>query len=103
MFKKQSGRNRAAQASSPTAKIGTPPLTAAKIEAPPLPATIKVEPTRVEEGDFPATSSPKGKDRRPSREQVAIHAYHLWLARGKPVGTGREDWLEAERHLAASA
>ncbi|MGZ3295112.1 MAG: DUF2934 domain-containing protein [Xanthobacteraceae bacterium] len=32
-----------------------------------------------------------------------MRAYHLWLARGQAVGTDWDDWLEAERQLAASA
>ncbi|MGZ3471790.1 MAG: DUF2934 domain-containing protein [Isosphaeraceae bacterium] len=58
---------------------------------------------RVEERGVPASFSPRKEDRRPSSEQIAIHAYYLWLARGQPVGTDRDDWLEAERRLAASA
>ena len=43
------------------------------------------------------------QDRSPSSEQIAIRAYHLWVARGQPGGTDWDDWLEAERRLAASA
>jgi hypothetical protein len=43
-----------------------------------------------------------GEDRRPSREQVALDAYHRWLSRGKPVGTDWEDWFAAERQLVAT-
>jgi Protein of unknown function (DUF2934) len=60
----------------------------------------------------PQASSPsrKGKTpprsaamaRSPSREQIAIDAYHRWLARGEPIGTDWEDWFEAERELAAT-
>ena len=35
--------------------------------------------------------------------QIAVDAYYLWLGRGRPVGTDWDDWLEAERQLAASA
>ncbi len=35
--------------------------------------------------------------------RITLHAYYLWLARGKPVDTDWDDWLEAERQLAASA
>ena len=50
-----------------------------------------------------AAFRPRREDHRPSSEQIAIHAYHLWLAQGRPVGTDWDDWLEAERRLAASA
>lgn len=32
-------------------------------------------------------------------EEIALVAYGLWLARGRPEGTDREDWSEAERRL----
>jgi len=33
----------------------------------------------------------------PQHEQIAVRAYQLWEAKGRPVGTDREDWIEAER------
>ena len=93
MSKSPSGRKRGPRASSPTAKSETPSA----------PAARETEPLSVEAGGVPASFSPRKEDRRPSSEQIAIHAYHLWLARGQPVGTDRDDWLEAERRLAASA
>jgi hypothetical protein len=93
MSKSQTGRKRAIQASSPTGKSETPPA----------PAAHETEPQRVEECGVPASFSPRREDRSPSSEQIAIYAYHLWLARGQPVGTDWDDWLEAERQLAASA
>lgn len=69
---------------------------------PPTPAAHQAEPLRVEQAGVPATAT-SGADRAPSRDQVALDAYHRWLARGKPVGTDREDWFDAERRLAASA
>jgi hypothetical protein len=32
-------------------------------------------------------------------EQIAVRAYENWEARGKPAGTDREDWFEANRQL----
>ena len=32
-------------------------------------------------------------------EQVAALAYELWLSRGQPQGSDREDWFEAEQRL----
>ena len=93
MSKSQSGRKRATQASPPTGKS----------EPPPAPAPRETEPLRVEESGVPASFRPRREDRSPSAEQIAIHAYHLWLARGQPVGTDWDDWLEAERQLATSA
>ena len=51
-------------------------------------------------GETPPSSV--GRDWSPSREQIAIDAYHRWLARGEPIGTDWEDWFEAERELAAT-
>ena len=39
----------------------------------------------------------------PSREDVASLAYSYWLARGCQGGSPEEDWLRAERELAAAA
>jgi len=64
-------------------------------ETPPSPA----EPGRVEEKVVPATLCQDGREWSPSRERVAIHAYHRWLSRGEPIGTDWEDWFEAERQL----
>lgn len=38
-----------------------------------------------------------------SREDVARRAYELFVARGAGHGRDLDDWLEAERQLAASA
>jgi len=128
--KSQTGRKRATQASSPTGQSETPPAPPARqteprrvepksqtgrkratqapsptgqSETPPAPPARQTEPLRVEERGVPAPFSPRREDQRPSFEKIAIHAYHLWLARGQPVGTDWDDWLEAERRLAASA
>ena len=36
---------------------------------------------------------------RPSHEQIALRAYHLWEAHGRPAGTDQDDWFQAERLL----
>ena len=36
-----------------------------------------------------------------SRQSIAERAYQLWIDRGRPQGSEIEDWLEAERQLAA--
>ena len=93
MSKSPSGRKRAPRASAPTGEN----------EILPIPAARRTEPKPVEAGGVPVSLRPRGEDRSPSAEQIAIHAYHLWLARGQPVGTDWDDWFEAERQLAASA
>ena len=57
----------------------------------------------VEAGGVPASFRLRREDRSPSSEAIALHAYYLWLAQGQAVGTDWDDWLEAERQLAASA
>jgi hypothetical protein len=74
-----------------------------KGETPPTPAASRAEPRRVEEGRVLASSSPTRAERNPSPEQIAVHAYHRWLSRGKPVGTDWEGWFEAERQLRPAA
>lgn len=39
----------------------------------------------------------------PTHEQIAVRAYQVWEAHGRPVGTDREDWMEAEQILHADA
>ena len=130
MSKSPSGRKRATPASPPTGKSEPPPAPAAreteplgvepksssgrkratraspptrKSEPPPAPTARETEPLSVEASGVLASFRPRREDRSPSAEQIALHAYHLWLARGQPVGTDWDDWLEAERQLAASA
>jgi len=39
----------------------------------------------------------------PPHERIAKRAYQLWEAQGKPQGTDRENWFEAERLLRTEA
>ncbi len=93
MSKSPSTRKRATRTPSPTGEN--------KIL--PTPAVRRTKPKPVEAGGVAASLRPRGEGRSPSSETIALHAYHLWLARGQPVGTDWDDWLEAERQLAASA
>jgi hypothetical protein len=50
------------------------------------------------------TSSPSAKKSRlpkaaPTREQIALRAYHIFLERGGAPGNDFEDWTRAEREL----
>jgi hypothetical protein len=93
MAKSPSTRKRVTRASSP----------AGENEILPIPAARRTEPKPVEAAGVPASLGPRGEDRRPSSEAITLHAYYLWLGRGRPIGTDWDDWLEAERQLAASA
>jgi hypothetical protein len=35
----------------------------------------------------------------PTHEQIALRAYERWLRRGRPQGTDKQDWFEAETDL----
>lgn len=38
---------------------------------------------------------------RPTEEEIAVRAYHIYLERGDAEGNASDDWLQAERELAA--
>ena len=94
MSKSPSTRKRATRTSSPTT---------GENKILPIPAAHSTAPEPVEAAGVPAALHPREEDRRPSSETIALHAYNLWLGRGRPIGTDWDDWLEAERQLAASA
>ena len=43
------------------------------------------KPKPVEASGVPASFRPRREDRSPSSEQIAIRAYHLWVARASPA------------------
>ena len=45
-------------------------------------------------------SAQPARPERPTENQIAALAYQLWVAKGCPLGTNREDWLLAEARLA---
>ena len=36
---------------------------------------------------------------RPTEEEIAVRAYHIYLERGEAEGNPSDDWLQAEREL----
>ena len=36
---------------------------------------------------------------RPTEEEIAVRAYHIYLDRGDAEGNPSDDWLQAEREL----
>ena len=36
---------------------------------------------------------------QPTREEIAVRAYHIYLERGEDGGDPSDDWLQAEREL----
>ena len=43
-----------------------------------------------------ATESPRT---RPTEEEIAVRAYHIYLERRETDGNPTDDWLQAEREL----
>ncbi|HET9994512.1 MAG TPA: DUF2934 domain-containing protein [Candidatus Acidoferrum sp.] len=43
-------------------------------------------------------NSPTAK-KHPTREEIALRAYHIYLERGGASGNALEDWTRAEREL----
>ena len=46
----------------------------------------------------PPTSPPTSQAKVP-HDKIAMRAYEKWCKRGRPHGTDRQDWLEAEAEL----
>ena len=40
---------------------------------------------------------------KPTYDEIALHAYHIYLQRGSTPGDPMQDWLQAERELSEAA
>jgi hypothetical protein len=48
----------------------------------------------------PAAPKPRtAKKKSPTQEEIALHAYHIFLKRNGAPGDPHADWLQAEREL----
>jgi len=47
-----------------------------------------------------ANESSESTRARPTDEEIAVRAYHIYLERGEAEGNPSDDWLQAERELA---
>lgn len=47
----------------------------------------------------PARSEPQTTEGHPTREEIELRAYEIYLERGGAHGQDVEDWLQAEREL----
>ncbi len=47
-----------------------------------------------------ANESSESTRARPTDEEIAVRAYHIYLERGDAEGNPSDDWLQAERELA---
>ena len=56
--------------------------------------------SRVTAPHAPATT-PSTASMKVPHEKIAMRAYEKWCKRGRPHGTDRQDWLEAEAELKA--
>jgi len=48
-----------------------------------------------------AIREPESEENRPIHEQIEIRAYQIYIEHGRVDGHDLEDWLQAERELAA--
>lgn len=49
----------------------------------------------------PAVKKPRAAKSKPTREEIALRAYHIYLERGRTQGNEQEDWIRAEQELLA--
>lgn len=54
---------------------------------------------RTRERSSPAAKKPRTAKTPPTREEIALRAYHIYLKRGGAPGNELEDWIRAEREL----
>jgi hypothetical protein len=47
----------------------------------------------------PPTTPPTPSQVKIPHEKIAMRAYEKWVKRGRPNGSDRQDWLEAEAEL----
>ena len=48
----------------------------------------------------PKPRKPRAAKKRPTQEEIALRAYHIYLERNGAPGNPLEDWIRAERELA---
>lgn len=46
-----------------------------------------------------AASTSESRRPRPTEEEIAVRAYHIYLGRGEREGNPADDWRRAEREL----
>jgi hypothetical protein len=58
---------------------------------------------KTRERSSPAAGKPRTAKTPPTREEIALRAYHIYLERGGAPGNELEDWIRAERELLGKA
>jgi hypothetical protein len=92
---------RPSQPATPSPAASSPPAGATNPKATPK-GTAPSRKAPATNGVEPATSPSPGQTQAtptPSHEEIELRAYQIWVDRGRPEGTDREDWFEAERQL----
>ena len=56
---------------------------------------------KTRERSSPHVRKPRSAKSQPSREEIALRAYHIYLERGGTPGNELGDWSRAERELLA--
>ena len=51
----------------------------------------------------PAVKKPRTNGSRPTKEEIALRAYQIYLERGGAPGNALDDWTRAERELQQEA
>jgi hypothetical protein len=54
---------------------------------------------KTKKASSPVTKTPRPAESHPTREDIALRAYEIYLERGGTPGNELEDWTRAEREL----
>lgn len=54
---------------------------------------------KTKKGSSSASKKPRAAQSAPTREEIALRAYEIYLERGGAPGHELEDWTQAEREL----
>jgi len=58
---------------------------------------------KTKEATVAAPKKARATKAKPTNEEIALLAYHIYLERGGAPGDPQEDWVRAERELIAKA
>jgi hypothetical protein len=54
---------------------------------------------KTRQSSSPAVKKPRANGFHPTKEEIALRAYNIYLERGGAPGNALEDWTRAEREL----
>ena len=54
---------------------------------------------KTRQNSSPTVKKPQTNELHPTREEIALRAYHIYLERGGAPGNALDDWTRAEREL----